>query len=136
MTAYHVLTLVAVIFANVMFRAVDVGDAIAICIGMLRFDEIVMLADALPASMAETISEPFVFVLLVSTLVAFFPNTQQLMGRHQPVLAWRRWRTIAQAPINWQWRLNWSWALFTGFVLFMGIVFIGRCQTEFIYFNF
>lgn len=136
MIGYHLLTLVCVAAANVVFRAESVGDAMAIWAGMLRFSELATLPQIFPGTLAEVLTEPLIFIVLAAALIAFFPNTQQIMGRYRPVLNWKKWHTVAPAPIRLQWRPTLSWAIFTGVTLFVAVMFISRGETEFIYFNF
>ncbi len=134
--AYHVVTLIAVIFANVMFRAASPGDAVAIWAGMLQLDELGQLQQALPAGASELITEPGLFLLICAAVIFLFPNTQQIMGRYQPIIHWNRWRDVAPAWIRLCWRPTLAWAAWTGVTLFLGAAFILRGQSEFIYFNF
>ncbi len=136
MAVYHAITLIAVVFANVMFRADTPGEALTIWEGMLRLGEIGQLAQVLPATRAELITEPALFLALAAVLIFLCPNTQQIMGRYRPILHWERWRHTAPAVIMFLWRPTLGWAVLTGVVLFLGLAFILRGQSEFIYFNF
>jgi D-alanyl-lipoteichoic acid acyltransferase DltB (MBOAT superfamily) len=136
MVFYHVLTLVCVAAANVVFRAEGVDDAVRIWSGMLRFGDLAQLPSVLPGSAAEILTEPFTFVVLAACLIGLFPNTQQIMGRYSPILNWDKWRGVAPAAVALRWRPTLPWAAFTGVVLFLGVAFVSRGQTEFIYFNF
>lgn len=133
---YHLLTLVAVIFANVMFRAESPADALTIWAGMANVGDIAQLAALLPTNMAEIISRPGLFLLLAGVILFLCPNTQAIMGRYGPILHWSRWRALAPAPITLRWRPTLLWAIVTGVVFFLGVAFISRGQSEFIYFNF
>jgi len=136
MAGYHVLTLLCVIAANVVFRAESMGSAVAIWAGMLRLGEVGQIAQVLPATAAELLAEPALFVAVCAALVALCPNTQQIMGRYTPVLNWDKWRVVAPAALAFQWRPTLPWAVVTGLVLFGAVAFVSRGQTEFIYFNF
>ncbi|TDL86406.1 MBOAT family O-acyltransferase [Meridianimarinicoccus aquatilis] len=136
MVFYHLLTLVCVAAANVVFRAEGVDDAIRIWAGMMRFSDLAALPSVLPANAAEALTEPMLFILVAVSLIAFFPNTQQIMGRYHPILGWAKWRAVALPTIAFRWRPSLPWAVITGVVLFLGVAFISRGQTEFIYFNF
>ncbi len=133
---HHLITLFAIIMANVVFRAESVGDAAMIWRSMFAFDGIGNLPSILPASAAELFSEPLVFCLLVGALVAFAPNTQQLLGRYRPVLNWAKWCDVAPPALKLTWRPTLFWAVWSGVVLFFAAAFILRGQSEFIYFNF
>ncbi|MEL6919561.1 MAG: MBOAT family O-acyltransferase [Pseudomonadota bacterium] len=133
---YHAITLIAVIFANVMFRAETPSTAGAIWAGMLRFGDVAQLAEKLPTTTADFFITPGLLLLISAVLIFFFPNTQQIMMRYSPVLHWQRWKKVAAPVIHLQWRPTLGWSLATGVVLFLGIAFMLRSQSEFIYFNF
>lgn len=133
---HHVITLLAVAMANVVFRAESVGDAVTIWQAMLQVGQIGTLPSILPASMAELFTEPMGFVVVVAAIIALAPNTQQLLGRYRPVLDWARWRDVAPPVIKLTWRPTLLWAIWSGAVLFFAAAFILRGQSEFIYFNF
>ncbi|PQO47860.1 MBOAT family O-acyltransferase [Blastopirellula marina] len=135
-SAYWLLTLVAVAFANVMFRAESVSDAVNIWFGMVQIHQVVGFAQVLPYTLSECVSKPLVLILLSSFLIFLCPNTQQIMGRYSPVFDWADWKSVAPSFFKFQFRLTVGWALVFGVVLFLGIAFISRGQTEFIYFNF
>lgn len=77
------------------------------------------------------------FATLVAIYAAIFlvPNSQQIMGRFEPVLEWAKWRGDA-GPLAVEWRMTAGWAVITGLVLFFGVAFIMRGSTQFIYFGF
>lgn len=136
MAGYHLLTLVCVAAANVVFRAEGVDDAVRIWAGMVRISDLDQLAAILPAHPAELLTEPLAFILTAAALIAFCPNTQQIMGRYNPILNWSRWRGVAPPALAFEWRPTLPWAVATGLVLFVAVAFVSRGQTEFIYFNF
>lgn len=69
--------------------------------------------------------------------IFLLPNTQQIMGRFEPVLEWsERWQGTADAPIMVHWRMTAGWTLAATLVFFLGVSFIMRGTTQFIYFNF
>ena len=127
---YHVVTLLAVIFANVMFRAATVGDAISLWKGMTGLRGASLSAvTTMPADLS--------IALIGGTLLVFFaPNTQQIMGRFNPAYNWRDWRTVGRAPLGWRWSPNLAGLAFAGAVLMSGILMIQRGQAVFLYFNF
>lgn len=129
--AFHLLTLVCVIYANVMFRAPTVGDAMTIWRGMSGFNGLAGggAAQALDAGLAS--------LLILSALIVFvMPNTQQIMGRFDPAYNWREWRTSARPPVPWTWKPSAAGLVFAGVTLFFGVMFIQRGQAIFLYFNF
>jgi D-alanyl-lipoteichoic acid acyltransferase DltB (MBOAT superfamily) len=128
----NVLTLIAVLFANVMFRAADVPTALAMFRSMLGFGAghlaaAVPALGALPNALA---------VLLGFAIVLSFSNTQQILQRYSPVFDWEKWRHVALPWITWQWRLKSVPALATGVIFCLGVVFVMRGEARFIYFKF
>ena len=127
---YHLLTLLAVIYANVMFRASDVADALRVWAGMSglgAFD--LAIPDGATWGLAAT--------LAISAAIVFLaPNTQQIMRRYDPAYNAREWVEVAPAPLRWTWRANAAGLIFAGVALFLGVIFIQRGQAVFLYFNF
>ena len=128
--AFHVVTLVAVIYANVMFRAHTVGEAAEVWRGMtalngLGLDTLTGLDWGLAASLAISV-----------VLVFLMPNTQQIMGRFDPAFNWREWRKVGLPPVRWTWKPDAAGLLFAGVTLFFAIMFIQRGKAIFLYFNF
>ncbi|WP_095012033.1 MBOAT family O-acyltransferase [Tsuneonella mangrovi] len=64
------------------------------------------------------------------------PNTQQIMGRFDPVLEWPRWRALETYRGWCQWRMAARWTIAAAIVFFLGVAFISRGTSAFIYFNF
>ncbi|MHB8528243.1 MAG: MBOAT family O-acyltransferase [Caulobacteraceae bacterium] len=125
----HVLTVIAVAFANVMFRAKTVGAAIPVWAGMTGF------GGAAGASYAPSVG--LLLMLLLSAAIVFLaPNTQQIMGRFDPAQNWGEWRETARAPLAWTWKPSLAGLLFAGLVLFLGLMFIQAGQAVFLYFQF
>jgi D-alanyl-lipoteichoic acid acyltransferase DltB (MBOAT superfamily) len=133
---YRVLTLFAIVFANVMFRAETVGSATAIWAGMVRLKDIGSLAAWLPATPAGLLAGPIPVMVAGIALLALFPNSQQLLRRYRPVFDFADWRDAARPIIPLAWRPTLAWALGTGLILAAGLAFMLRGQTQFIYFNF
>lgn len=128
--AYHVVTLLAVIYANVMFRASSVTDATSIWAGMtgLRGGTVETLA---------TLPLDLILALICGTLLVFLaPNTQQIMSRFNPAYNWSEWRDVGRAPLSWRWTPNLPGLLFAGAALITGILMIQRGEAVFLYFNF
>jgi alginate O-acetyltransferase complex protein AlgI len=129
--AAHGLTLVAVGFANTMFRAPDVDAAFAIWQGMAGLNGLAAgsgvpgLTAGLAAALAVTIA-----------IIALWPNTQQIMRAYQPAWNWQEWRDTAPALLDWHWQPNAAGIAFAGLALFLGLMFIQRGEAVFLYFNF
>jgi D-alanyl-lipoteichoic acid acyltransferase DltB (MBOAT superfamily) len=124
----HVLTLVAIAFANVVFRANSVQSAWRIWMGMVGIsgDEVRM-----------NLSWGLVFMLMACVAVtALFPNTQQIMRRFEPASDWAEWRNSFPSIIQWTWRPSTLGLAFAGLTLFLGVMFVQRGQAVFLYFNF
>jgi len=126
----HLITLLAVILSNVMFKVGHPGDAVSIWSSMAGLDG--------PGAAQQTsLDWGLVASLVVSALIVFLtPNSQQIMGRFDPAYNWREWRDVARAPLSWTWKPNAAGLAFAGVVLFFGIIFIMRGPAIFIYFNF
>jgi alginate O-acetyltransferase complex protein AlgI len=125
----HGLTLVAVMFANVLFRSASVGDAARIWASMTGFDGL--------AGAGQGVDWGLVATLMVSALLVFLaPNSQQILGRFDPAYNWREWRGVARAPLPWTWKPNAAGLAFAGAALFLGVIFIERGRAVFLYFNF
>jgi D-alanyl-lipoteichoic acid acyltransferase DltB (MBOAT superfamily) len=129
--AYHALTLLAILLANVMFRARSVGAALTI------WRDMAGLGGPPSAAVSHPLDAGLLALILLSVVIAFaMPNTQQIMRRFDPALNWREWRTVAPALLRWTWRPSTAGVVFAGVVLCLGVVFIQRGQAVFIYFNF
>jgi alginate O-acetyltransferase complex protein AlgI len=128
--AYHVLTLICVAFANVVFRAISLDDAATVTRAMAGFDGIGALTGAiLPADLTVTIG-------LSVALVALFPNAQQIMASYRPAINFAEWRGVNHPPLRWRWKPNTIGIVFAGVVLFAGVMFVQRGAAVFLYFNF
>jgi alginate O-acetyltransferase complex protein AlgI len=126
--AAYLLTMTAVVFANVMFRAKSVDDAVSIWSAMVGLNG---------ASSASVITPAIVASLIAGAAIVFLaPNTQQIMGRFDPAFNWREWRGVATAPLQWTWKPNAAGLLFASAVFLTGVLFIQRGKAVFLYFNF
>jgi D-alanyl-lipoteichoic acid acyltransferase DltB (MBOAT superfamily) len=129
--ASHVITLIAVIYANVMFRAASVEDAVSVWEGMSGLSGL-HLSDPIPG-----FGWGLIATLALSIAIVFLaPNTQQIMGRFDPAYNWDEWKDAAPAPIRWIWKPSTAGLVFAGVTLFLGVMFIQRGQAVFLYFNF
>ncbi len=127
--AGRLVTLVAILLANVMFRAKTVGAAASVWVGMA----------GLRGASVSTGSigwDALCTALICAAIVAFFPNTQQIMSRFDPAYNWKEWSDVARPPIAFTWRPNTAGLVAAGVVLFFGVMFIQRGQAIFLYFNF
>jgi alginate O-acetyltransferase complex protein AlgI len=127
---YHLMTLFAVVCANVMFRAATPGDAARIWRSMTGFGTGQLLLE-------EWFNSGLVAMLVVAGgLVFLMPNSQQIMGRFDPALNWREWRDVARPPIRWSWSPSPVGLVFAGLTLFLGVALSQRGPSVFLYFNF
>ena len=129
---YHVLTLICVAFANVVFRARDVADAWTVSKAMLGASGgigTLMAGTAVSIELAAVIAASIV-------LVAFFPNAQQIMASYRPAVNFADWREVNHPPLMWRWRPNTLGIVFAGVALFAGVMFVQRGAAVFLYFNF
>lgn len=124
----HVLTLAAVMFANVVFRASSVQSASHIWAGMIGLGAGSAKAD-LTWGLAALIASSVI-------VVALFPNTQQIMRRFEPACNWAEWRDAFPAPFQWTWKPTTLGLTFVSLTLFLGVIFVQRGQAVFLYFNF
>lgn len=128
--AYHLITLLAIIYGNVMFRAHGVDDALSVWAGMTGLAALDFILPALATwGLALTI-------LVGVAIVALMPNTQQIMRRFDPACNWKEWADVAPAAVRWTWRPNALGLFFAAAALFLGVMFIQRGQAVFLYFNF
>jgi len=127
---YHALTVLCVVTSNVMFRANDVSSAGVIYRGMFSVQGV----DA--AIRGVEVPIVLFFIILSAALIAFMPNTQQIMSRYRPAVNWRQWHDVAPSVVSWKWRPDLLGVIVAGGVLFMGLMFIQRGEAAFLYFNF
>jgi alginate O-acetyltransferase complex protein AlgI len=128
--ASRLVTLAAVGFANVMFRAPNVESAWHIWKGMTGFRG---PGPATPSNLDLILAAS---IALSIVIVFLAPNTQQIMRRFNPAYNWKDWKDVAKAPLDWTWKPSTAGLLYVGLMLFLGVIFIQRGQAVFLYFNF
>jgi alginate O-acetyltransferase complex protein AlgI len=143
----QVMTLAAVVFAIVLFRARSWEGAKHIMAAMVGQDGVPLPAAVLARlgpvgswlqalGVTEQSSSGTAFVsmtLWVAALLAIaltMPNSQQILGRYEPVL-----EASAKTSVRWQLRLNGRWAVFISSVLLAGVFSLNRVG-EFLYWQF
>jgi D-alanyl-lipoteichoic acid acyltransferase DltB (MBOAT superfamily) len=130
---HHAVTLAAIATANIFFRAETLHDAVAIAKGMWGFNGF----GGAGAELAKLANPTYLGLLVMgAAIVAFLPNTQQIMRNYRPAVNWRQWRTVGLAPLRWTWRPTAAMLTFAAAALFLGVEFIQRGETIFVYFNF
>jgi D-alanyl-lipoteichoic acid acyltransferase DltB (MBOAT superfamily) len=127
---YQAITLLAVLFSNVMFRARTVSDAVTLWGSMLNLTE--------GTSPQNIVVSPVLLAMLVisASIVFLAPNTQQIMRRFGPAQNWREWKDVAPPTLSWTWKPSPIGVLLAGTTLFLGVIFIERGPGVFLYFNF
>jgi hypothetical protein len=132
MVFYHTLTLASIAFANVLFRADTVTTAIRIWSGMIGLGGFTVDPAFFPFATRGLIA----MLVAGAAIVAFAPNTQQIMGRYRPAINWPTWASVAPAILSWRWKPTPLGFAFAGLVFFFGVEFVQRGQAVFLYFNF
>src|ERR1700686_5011702 len=100
-----------------MFRAKSVAGGLSVWAGMTGLRGTSTDSSIVDFNLAVTL-------LICVSMVAFFPNTQQIMSRFDPAYNWYEWRDVAPPLIPWTWRPNTVGLMLAGAVLFFGVVFI------------
>ena len=129
------LTVICFTISVVAFRASNVGVMVNFYEAMLGFNGWlgpVPGSPSWPLGMAGALG----MLALCWAIIFVPPNTQQFMGRFEPVLEWPRWSKIAPPVVALHWRMTLAWAAVTGVLFFLGFIFMMRGTTQFIYFNF
>ena len=127
---FQAITLLAVLFSNVMFRARALPDALTIWCNMVGLH-------AGPQATGLHVAPWLLPALAVSAGIVFLaPNTQQIMRRFGPAQNWDEWKSVAPPILSWSWKPSAAGLLFAGLTLFLGVIFIERGQGVFLYFNF
>ena len=151
-TAYRAasvaLTFVAVLFAWALFRASTLPVAVSIIDGMIGRNGLSVPAAFMPAlgamgpflqahGLVFTLGGGTQFVKMCAWIAALLPvvfvapNTQQIMGRYAPALAY-----AVENRRGWlEWRPNRAWAIASGIVAAIGILALTK-HSEFLYFQF
>jgi hypothetical protein len=89
------------------------------------------------ASVVPGFDGELVAIITIATLIiAFMPNTQQIMQRFDPACNWSEWADVAPTRLRLTWAPTLAGLALAGVVLFIGVMFIQRGQAVFLYFNF
>jgi D-alanyl-lipoteichoic acid acyltransferase DltB (MBOAT superfamily) len=151
--ASRALTFFVVVIGWVIFRAADLPDAIAVLDGMRGANGIVLReldmgwfgawAPWLQAAGVRFDRQYYVplmpAVLWIVPLLAvawFAPNTQQILGKFEPVLDTYGTGEPLRAPAWLTWTPRLGWALVIALMAFVSITWLRSGQTEFLYFRF
>jgi D-alanyl-lipoteichoic acid acyltransferase DltB (MBOAT superfamily) len=126
------LTYLAVLVAQVFFRAESLDAAIGVVAAMVGFGGADLAGGALAASVGNlSYAKPALYVAVAMLIAWAAPNTQQIMAAFEPALDVPRTLPIARI----RWRMSMAWAVATGFAFFFGALNITEDQ-PFIYFQF
>lgn len=126
-------TLLAFVIAIIPFGSAGLKDLGAMLQAMFGFGPFYIVQEQWPGGLVAA----FALLALAYGAILFLPNTQQIMGRFDPVLEWReKWIDVALSPLKVTWRMTIGWTLMAALVLFLGVTFIMRGSTQFVYFNF
>lgn len=127
---FHTITLIAVMYANVVFRADSLPTAVSVWHGMTGMNGLGLEV------LAAFDWGLWTSLVVAITLIFAAPNTQQIMAPYDPAFNWKDWKTVGIAPIQWTWKPNSAGLMFAGVALFLAIIFIQRGKAVFLYFNF
>jgi len=147
------LTFLVVVVGWVIFRAQDMGDAVAVLAGMTGANGVVLrdVDAAALGSLAPWLQQagvqfervyymPFwTAVLWIVPLLAiawFAPNTQEMLGKFEPVLDTYGSGEPLRAPRWLTWSPTLRWAVVVSVMAFISIVWLRSGQSEFLYFRF
>jgi D-alanyl-lipoteichoic acid acyltransferase DltB (MBOAT superfamily) len=132
----NALTMMAVMVAIVAFRSANLADAARWWTGMAGLGGPGSVWSSWPA-MKPLGGWGLLLVAGPSALIAYIlPNSQQIMTDVDPVLEWKKWRSLSPPALSLTWRPTPAWAMMTGLTLFLALAFIARGTTKFVYFNF
>jgi D-alanyl-lipoteichoic acid acyltransferase DltB (MBOAT superfamily) len=123
---FWALTYLAVVIAQVMFRANSAADAVSLYAGMLGLHQPVL---TLTPSLI--VAKAYTFVVLGYLIALFMPNAMQIMARYSPVLGNLR----LECPPRWTWRPNYVWAACAGGLAIVAFINLSAAS-EFLYFQF
>jgi len=123
------VTFLAVLSAQVFFRADSSEDAFAVLGGALGLHGF----GALPSTAAAL--WPWVALVVIFCVIWGLPNTQEILAPYaesQPALAPSRQPRFTRI---WQWQPTWSWSLVLGVAFFAAFVLM-KTASRFLYFQF
>jgi alginate O-acetyltransferase complex protein AlgI len=129
--AARVLTLIAVMFAWVCFRAGNFGTAASMWSSMLALNGLVV---SFPHVNPGRKLEGMVAILLLLVLIA--PNTEQVMARYHRSFDAHLWDGVRNRLTRWvSWTPNLRWAIAISTMAAVGVIFSIHSHT-FLYFQF
>jgi D-alanyl-lipoteichoic acid acyltransferase DltB (MBOAT superfamily) len=133
-----ILTYLAVLIAQVFFRAPSFSTAIGLLAGMfglrgwttgnISLDN-VFLVNRISQQLVDPLTGAKLLVCLLIALAA--PNTAELLSRYDPILG----RVRTSWPVALQWKPNLAWGLSVGVLAAVSVGYMSGA-TEFLYFQF
>jgi hypothetical protein len=125
-------TLIAFVLTLIPFGSPDLASAGRMFAAMMGASGGIVLPPDWPIGLPGAV----IVMLIGYAAIYLVPNTQQIMGRFEPVLEWEKWQKMDAGPLAITWRMTVPWMFATALVFFLGFALISRGTTQFIYFNF
>ncbi len=126
------VTYLAVLVAEIFFRAASCGDALALLAGMLGFNGGgVLPAFFTPNPDALRLAHNLALGLCLGVIAFFAPNVYQIMGEWSPALT----RVRSTLSPSLQWQPTFGWAMVGGLLLFLASLRFDQ-KAVFLYFQF
>jgi alginate O-acetyltransferase complex protein AlgI len=122
-----ILTFLAVVSAQIFFRADSVQDAYAVVYGAIGVNGI----GQVPHAVSDL--EPWAALCVLFAQIWWMPNTQQVLGQHSGEEIVQKSGPDATWLLRWQ--PSWSWSLLVGGALFASFVLL-KPASRFLYFQF
>ncbi|HYL85993.1 MAG TPA: MBOAT family O-acyltransferase [Candidatus Angelobacter sp.] len=126
-TVSVLITFLAVITAQVFFRADSIEDAFAVLRGAIGVNG----TGSLPHTWAALF--PWVALALLFTVIWSFPNTQEILGQYSGDADQKAQRPRSMASLQWQ--PTWGWGCLIGAAFFASFVLL-KTASRFLYFQF
>ncbi|MDE8652204.1 MBOAT family O-acyltransferase [Novosphingobium album (ex Liu et al. 2023)] len=133
---YQAITLTSFAVSVVMFRASDVAAAIHMYKAMSGQGAGGFISATAAAQWDFGVPGALVASLAAYCVILLAPNTQQWLGRFNPVLEWPKWKMVSPPMIALEFRFSWVWIAASAFLFFAAFNAMMRGTTNFIYFNF
>ena len=124
------ITFIAIVIGWVFFRAADFNTAMHMLTAMFDFQQL-WSGTGFENGLVHKPENTGLVLLLLLLIVWYFPNTQQIMRDHDPVLE----KVLPEGKFCFRWQPLWWWALGTSI---LAIIILTQLSTvsEFLYFQF
>ncbi len=123
----QIITFIAVVIAWVFFRATTLESALHILQSMLGMNGFSLATDGFEF--------PQKLFLMLFLIIAFLPNTQQIMKDYNPALLTYKVKSRYPIPKWLEWRPSYTWSVIIALFNFLCIIKLSNI-TEFLYFQF